>query len=179
MTRIAALEPANANGRAAELLDATQRQLGRLPNLYKAMAQSPAALDAYLAFRAKLTTGSLPAHMAERIALLTATLNDCHYCVAAHTLRGARIGLSSDELALTRRASAGAPKEAGAMTFVQALVRQHGRVSDSQFSDVKAAGWSDAEIGEMVAHVALNVFSNYFNHVAEPELDFPPVARVL
>jgi uncharacterized peroxidase-related enzyme len=175
MERIPALDPASATGRAKELLDATAKQLGRVPNLYRAMAQSPAALDGYLAFRASLGKGVLGVRMREQIALLTAAMNDCGYCVAAHTFRGEKIGMSETELAATMKAHADSERDSAALGFVQKLIWQNGRIEDADFSKLKTAGWSHEEVGEMVGHVALNVFSNYFNHVAKPELDFPPV----
>ncbi len=176
MVRIASLDPSVALGRGKELLDSTKAQLGRVPNLYGAMAQSPAALDGYLAFRGALGKGVLNVQMRERIALLTASMNDCEYCVSAHTFRGGKIGISPDELAATQKSHSEDPKTASALRFVDALILQRGRISDSDFADLKSHNWSDEEIGEMVAHVALNVFSNYFNHIAKPELDFPAVA---
>ena len=176
MTRIASLDVTAATGRAKELLDATQAQLGRVPNLYAAMAQSPAALDGYLAFRGVLSKGVLSVHMRERIALLTAAINDCGYCVAAHSFRGAKVGLSASELVATQKGQSEDAKSASALRFVEALLQRHGLINDGEFAHIKSHGWSDEEIGEMVAHVALNVFSNYFNHVAMPALDFPATA---
>jgi AhpD family alkylhydroperoxidase len=176
MVRIASLDPAHALGRAKELLDSTKAQLGRVPNLYGSLAQSPASLDGYLAFRGALGKGVLDMKMRERIALLTASINDCEYCVSAHTFRGGKIGISPDDLAATQKSHSEDPRTAAALRFVDALLTQRGLISDSDFADLKSHQWSDEEIGEMVAHVSLNVFSNYFNHVAKPELDFPSVA---
>lgn len=176
MTRIASIDPITAQGRTKELLDHTQAQLGRIPNLYGSMAQSPAALDGYLAFRAALSKGTLSLPMRERIALLTAAINDCGYCVSAHTFRGAKVGLSTSELAATQKSQAEDPKSMAALRFVDALLQQRGLVTDEDFAQLKSHEWSDEEIGEIVAHVALNVFSNYFNHVAAPVLDFPDAA---
>ncbi|MBI3774585.1 MAG: peroxidase-related enzyme [Gammaproteobacteria bacterium] len=173
MTRINVIDPEQATGRSKELLDKTQAQLGRVPNLYKAMASSPAALDGYLSFRGALVQGKLSASLREQIALLTAALNACEYCVSAHAFRGQKLGLRPEELALNQTAAASDPKIQAALNFVKKLVAKNGAVSTSEFDALKAAGWSDEEAGEMVAHVALNVFSNYFNHVAQPELDFP------
>lgn len=175
MTRIASINPEHATGRTKELLEATNQQLGRVPNLYRSMAQSPAALEGYLSFRSALGRGLLSLQMRERIALLTAAINDCGYCVSAHTFRGAKAGISETDMASTQRAYSDVPKDAAALQFVDTLVRHHGLVSDVDFAKVKSQGWTDEEIGEMVAHVALNVFSNYFNQVAKPELDFPSV----
>ena len=176
MTRIASIDPTTAQGRAKELLDATQAQLGRIPNLYGSMAQSPAALDGYLAFRGALGKGVLSIPMRERVALLTAAINDCSYCVSAHSFRGAKVGLSADELAATQKSQSEDPKTMAALQFVDLLLQRRGLVTDDDYAKVKSLGWSDEEIGEIVAHVALNVFSNYFNHVAAPVLDFPAVA---
>lgn len=176
MTRIASIDPETAKGRAKELLDATQAQLGRIPNLYGSMAHSPAALDGYLSFRSALGNGALSVPMRERIALLTAAFNDCGYCVSAHTFRGGKVGLSASELAATQKSQSEDSKIAAALQFVDSLLQRHGQVTDDDVVKVKSQGWSDEEVGEMVAHVALNVFSNYFNHVAAPVLDFPDTA---
>jgi len=181
MSRIAEVNPSTATGRPKLLLDLTQEQLGKTPNLYRSMANSPAALEGYLAFRGVLVNGVLSANMRERIALLTAAMNDCEYCVSAHTFRGAKAGITEGELCSTQKSHSEDPKIDAALHFVDALIQRRGLINDNEFSRVKAQGWSDEEIGEMVAHVALNVFSNYFNHVAQPELDFPvtPVLRSL
>src|SRR3954466_1173116 len=118
MARIASLDPTAALGRSKELLDSTKAQLGRVPNLYGAMAQSPASLDGYLAFRGALGKGVLDTQMRERIALLTAAMNNCEYCVSAHTFRGGKIGISSDELAATQKSRSEDPKIASALRFV-------------------------------------------------------------
>jgi uncharacterized peroxidase-related enzyme len=175
MNRMPAIDPTNASGRTKELLEQTNAQLGRIPNLYKSMANSPAALDGYLKFRSALGAGVLSAKMKERVALLTAAINQCGYCVSAHTLRGGKVGLSADELIATQRGQSTDPKEHAALHMVTTLLQKRGRFDDEDFQKVKAAGLSDEEIGEIVAHTALNVFSNFFNHVAEPELDFPSV----
>jgi AhpD family alkylhydroperoxidase len=114
--------------------------------------------------------------MRERIALLTAAINDCGYCVAAHTFRGTKVGLSATELTATQKSQSDDGKTAAALQFVETLLHHHGLISDNDFTKMKSHNWSDEEIGEIVAHVALNVFSNYFNHVAMPRLDFPFVA---
>lgn len=176
MNRMPAIDPTNASGRTKELLEQTNAQLGRIPNLYKAMANSPAALDGYLKFRGALGAGVLSVKMKERIALLTAAINQCGYCVSAHTFRGGKVGLSADELIATQRGESADPKDHAALHMVTTLLQKRGRFDSEDFQKVKAAGLTDEEIGEIVAHTALNVFSNFFNHVAEPELDFPSAA---
>ncbi len=175
MSRIHAIDPSAASGRNAELVSATESQLGRLPNLYLAMATSPAALDGYLQFRGALSEGTLTPAMREGVALLTASANDCDYCVAAHCFRGAKMGLSDSELAAIQAFDLDDTKSGVGLRFAAALLERKGQIDDSDFQAVKDVGWTDEEIGEIVAHVALNVFSNYFNHVAQPVLDFPAV----
>jgi uncharacterized peroxidase-related enzyme len=175
MSRLPTLDPAVADGAAKELLEKTQSQLGRVPNLYRTMANGPAALDGYLSFRAALVRGKLSNQLREQLALLVAEENNCEYCVSAHNFRGQKIGIPQEELAANRRAEASDAKTAAALQFARAVTQARGAVSDTELAAVRTAGWSDAEIAEIVAHVALNAFSNYFNHVAQPELDFPRV----
>lgn len=169
----APLAPDTTTGIARELLDATRRQLGRVPNLYAAMAHSPVALQAYLAFRGALQQGVLDLQMRERVALLVAQLNDCDYCVAAHTFRGGKIGMSADDLMATRRADSADAKTAAALRLVKALMRHDEAAAETALTEAWQAGWNEAEVGELVAHLALNVFSNTFKQMAEPPLDFP------
>ncbi|MBI3711887.1 MAG: carboxymuconolactone decarboxylase family protein [Burkholderiales bacterium] len=167
------INPESADSSVKGLLDATQRQLGRVPNLYRAMANSPKALEAYLAFRGALQGGLLDSKMNERIALLVAQMNACDYCIAAHYFRGQKIGLSVQELQDTRNGFSNTPKIHAALTFIRDVVNGRGVVDESSRTMLITSGWSEAEIGEIVAHIALNVFSNYFKQIADPLLDFP------
>jgi AhpD family alkylhydroperoxidase len=173
------IDPETATGNAKELLDATRQQLGRVPNLYRAMANSPKGLGAYLAFRGALQDGALDSKMCERIALLTAELNSCDYCVAAHSFRGHKIGLSAEELNSTRLAVSDSPKIHAALAFIAELIAGRGTAKAATKVALIEQGWSEAEIGEIVAHVALNVFSNYFKQVADPVLDFPAAPELM
>lgn len=173
MSRMPLLAPDTAPVETRPLLEKTVAQLGRLPNLYAAMANAPAALAGYLAFRGELVKGTLPPALREQIALLVAEENTCVYCVSAHTFRGQKLGLAPDTLIASRRAQSADPQTAAALAFARALLREKGRVSDALLAETRAQGWDDAALGEIAAHVALNVFSNLFNHLAEPALDFP------
>lgn len=170
MPRIPAVDD-DPNG----LLDLTQRQLGRVPNLYATLANGPAALDGYLAMRDALTKGVLRARVREQLALLIAQDNDCTYCVSAHTLRGTKLGLSEETLTKTRNASDDDPHTAAILRVTRELVAARGRITDDSLAAARAAGVTDAELAEIVGHIALNTLSNYFNHLAQPELDFPEV----
>ncbi len=171
--RLEPIDREQASTEVTALLGAVEHQLGRVPNLYLAMAGSPPALAGYLGLRGALVGGALSVEMIESIALLTAAMNDCDYCVAAHCFRGSKVGIDDDRLASIRKAEAADSRTAAALSFVASMLERRGRVTDEEFDSMKAVGWSDQEIGEIVGHVALNVFSNYFNHVAQPDLDFP------
>jgi uncharacterized peroxidase-related enzyme len=175
MTRIQPINPSDATGKAKQLLDGVQAKLGITPNMMKTMAVSPAVLDAYLGFSAATGTGALKAGFREQIALAVAQANSCEYCLAAHSAIGKMVGLQPDSIHAARQAQATDPKAAAGLEFAQALVIERGLVSDAAIARVRAAGYSDAEIAEIVANVALNIFTNYFNHVAGTEVDFPRV----
>lgn len=173
--RLKLIEQTSASPAAAALLERTQSQLGRVPNLYRAMANSPAALEGYLSFRGALVAGVLDTKMRERLALLVAEVNECGYCVSAHMFRGSKIGLGENELKSARKGVSEDPKIDRGMKFARRVMEAKGDISDAELDAARQAGWTDDELSEIVAHVALNVFSNYFNHLAKPELDFPPV----
>ncbi|WP_030691359.1 carboxymuconolactone decarboxylase family protein [Streptomyces globisporus] len=180
MPRLPQLTVETANEEQRELLEGTLKQLGKLPNLYASLANGPAALRGYLAMREALVGGGFSARQREQLALYIAQRNDCTYCVSAHTLRGGKVGLSEQELLDTRRGGdAGDPHMDQVLRFTGAVMATGGRVTDEALADARAAGVTDAEIAEIVGHVALNVLSNFFNHVAQPDLDFPLVPAQL
>ena len=174
MTRITAVEPAKATGKAKELLDAVKNKVGRVPNMMRTMAHSPAVLEAYLNFSAALAGGQLNAELREELALLSAEMNACSYCAAAHTAIAKMVGLSGDAILLARKGHSLDPKTNAALNFARALI-ETGEVSEADFQAAKDAGFSEGEIGEIIANVALNIFTNYFNIVAQTEIDFPKV----
>jgi uncharacterized peroxidase-related enzyme len=176
MQRISAVNPAEAAGKAKQLLDSVQAKLGMTPNLMKTLATSPAALEAYLNFGAALGTGHLDAKFREQIALAVAQANSCEYCLSAHSAIGKVVGLKAEEIAASRESHSSDVKLNAGLQFVQALVVQRGMVSDQALDQVKAAGFSDGDIAEIVANVAINILTNYFNHVARTDVDFPRVA---
>lgn len=175
MQRIPALNPAAAPAAAQPLLEAVGKKLGMVPNLFKTFAHSPAVLQYYLAGSEALAGGVLSAALREQIALVTAGANECDYCASAHTLLGKGAGVAATELAGNLRGSSGNPKTQAALDFAKAIVAARGRVSDAQLLAVRNAGYGDAEVVEIVAVVAANIFTNYFNHIAETTIDFPVV----
>ena len=156
--------------------DAIEKQLGVVPNMMRTMAQSPRVLEGYLALSGASGGGLLPATLQEQIALAVAETNACNYCLSAHTALGRRAGLSDDQLAASREGRAAEAKANAALQFALVVLEHRGGVGDDDFARVRAAGFSDAEIAEIIAHVALNVLTNYFNRAADTDIDFPKVA---
>jgi len=175
-TRLTAIDPQQATGKTKELLDAVQAKLGMTPNMMRTMANSPAALEGYLNFSGALGGGKLPAKLREEIALAVGEANRCEYCVSAHTAIGRLVGLQADEIAAARQSSSTDSKQDAALKFAQVLSAKRGEATDAEVQAVKDAGYTEGEVAEIIAHVALNVFTNYFNIAAQTEVDFPKVS---
>lgn len=176
MSRLIPIQPEKATGKTKELLDGVQAKLKMTPNMMRVMANSAAVLQGYLQLNAALASGVLNPKLREEIALEVGEQNACEYCVSAHTAIGKMTGLSDAEIEAARDARSSSPKHAGALVFARQLVASKGHPSDAEFNVARAAGLSDAEIAEVIAHVALNIFTNYFNNTAEVEVDFPKIA---
>lgn len=176
MNRISIPTTDQAPAASQPLLAAVQRQLGVVPNLMKLVGNSPAALEGYLSLNSALGKGTIGAKTAERIALAIADINGCGYCLSAHTYLGKNVAkLDDTEIAANRDGTSSDPKAAAAVRFATRVALQRGHVSDAELQAVKAAGFNDAEVIEIVLHVALNTLTNYVNEVAQTEID-PSVA---
>jgi uncharacterized peroxidase-related enzyme len=173
MPRLNAVDPARAT--AKDLLAAVKAQLGLTPNMMRTMATSPAVLEGNLSFGTALADGSLPARLREQIALVVAEANGCDYCLSARTALGRLAGLKDDEIARSREGASSDPRTEAVLRFAVAVVAGKGNVSDEEFAQVRGAGFSDGEIAEVLAHVAINTFTNYFNKAAGTLIDFPRV----
>ena len=161
---------------ARPLLEAVKKQLGSAPNLFRIVANSPAALEGYLGLNGALAKGALDARTRERIALAVAEINGCSYCLSAHTYLGKNLAKLDDiEIAANRTGKSNDTKADAAVRFAASIARNRGHVSDAEVQAVKAAGYSDAQVVEIVAHVALNTLTNYVNEVLGTEIDFPVV----
>jgi uncharacterized peroxidase-related enzyme len=159
------------------LLQAVKKQLGMVPNLFRLVGNSPAALEGYLGLNGALAKGTLEAPTRERIALAVAELNGCDYCLSAHSYIGKNLAKLSDvEIAANRNGHSAEAKADVAVGFAVKLVNARGHVSDADIKAVRDAGYDDAQVIEIVLHVALNTLTNYVNEVAKTAVDFPAVA---
>lgn len=175
MSNIELVEIEKATGKAAELLSAVKQKLGVVPNIFRGFAQSPAVLEMYLKQSEALAGTQLSAQLREQIAVTVAGANQCDYCASAHSAIGKSLKLSAEELALNLKAESQDARSAAALKFASAVVRNQARVDESALREVRKAGFSDAEIVEIIAVVGVNIFTNYFNHIVDPEIDFPHV----
>lgn len=158
------------------LLEAVKKQLGMVPNMFRLIANSPAALKGYLDLSGALGKGALPPATRERIALAVAEINGCNYCLSAHTYLGKNLAkLDDGEITANRSGTSNDPKAAAAVQFAAKVARERGHVGDEDVRAVKAAGYDDAQVVEIVQHVALNTWTNYLNEVGKTEIDFPVV----
>lgn len=177
MTQIhtpASIAEAPEASRAA--LSAVEKQLGSVPNLFRVVANSPAALEGYLGLNGALSKGRLDARTRERIALAVAQVNGCGYCLAAHSYLGKNLARLDDvEILANRNGHSSDAKAEAAIVFAVGMVRERGHVGAAAVAAVRAAGYDDGQIIEIVAHVALNTLTNYVNEVAGTVIDFPAV----
>lgn len=175
MARVSVIDPKSATGEAKALLDAVQNGLGMVPNFIRVLANSPAALQAFLGLHAIAGAGALDPLTRERIALSVAEQNACQYCVSAHTAIGRKTGLGNDEMLANRAGQSSDSKAQAALAFARALNENKGQVTAAEFAAVRLAGHSDAEIIEIITHVALNIFTNLLGKATEVDIDFPKI----
>jgi uncharacterized peroxidase-related enzyme len=176
MARIVIPTVEQAPAASRPLLDVVHKQLGVVPNLMKMVGNSPAALEGYLSLNAALGKGVLPIALRERIALAIAEFNACEYCLAAHSYLAANLAkISATEIASARDGFSNDPKMEAALQFARRVASQRGKIGDRELTTLRAAGFDDAGIVEIVLNVTLNVLTNYINNVAQTDVDFPKV----
>lgn len=159
------------------MLQAVKKQIGSVPNLFRLVANSPAALEGHLGMSSALGKGALAAATRERIALAVAEINGCGYCLSAHSYLGKHVAKLDDaEIAANRRGASNDPRADAAVRFAARVTELRGKIGAEDLAAVRDAGYSDAEIIEIVQHVALNTWTNYINEVAATPIDFPIVA---
>ncbi len=176
MQRIPRIDEAGAPDRTAALLATVRKHMGGVPNVIGTMAQSPAALAGYLGLSGALAGGMFSNDEREQIALAVAGANRCDYCASAHAVLGGMAGLSAEEIGRGLRGEASDQRMQAALRFASRIVATRGRVTDEDLAAVRAAGFGHGQVVEILANTVLNIFTNYLNHAAETEIDFPIVA---
>ncbi|NLD56261.1 MAG: peroxidase-related enzyme [Burkholderiaceae bacterium] len=175
MSRIKLVNRASATGTARTLLDQIDGAFGVTPNMFRAVANSPAALQSMWGSFGALGQGVLGARLVEQIAVAVANRNACSYCLSAHTALGRKAGATAAEMAAAQLGQSGDPRTAAALAFALKLVDRRGAVEEADVRSLRDAGFDDEHIVEIVAHVALNLFTNYVNVALAVPVDFPEV----
>lgn len=175
MPHISPLAHADTTGDVKTTLDTIKTRIGMVPNLYATLAKAPAALNGLLALGGALEKGQLSKPEAELIALIVGQLNDCSYCVSAHSMIAKGAGISPADILAARAGTLTGGRNGAIVALAKAIVTKKGHVSRSDIEAAKAGGLSEAEVLEVTAHVVKNIFTNYANHVADTEVDFPKV----
>lgn len=175
MSRIPTVETAAATPEQKALFDAIEAQLGMVPNFLRVLANSPAALRAFLGLFGIAGEGRLEAPTRERIALALAQANACEYCLSAHTVLGSSAGLTGAEMDANRAGTSHDAKAAAAVIFARALSDNLGAVTGAELRAVRDAGYTEAQIVEIIAHVGLNILTNILGRASQVEIDFPRV----
>jgi len=173
---VAPVTLASADPKAAAMLNAVKAKLGMIPNLYATLAHSPAALDAALAISGALGAGRLTAAEREIVALATAQVNGCQYCLSAHTLLAKHAGLSSDDVVNARTGSGHTSRSAAIAALAKSITVERGHVNPEAIAAARASGLTEADLMEVVVGVAANVLTNFTNNLARTAIDFPVVA---
>jgi uncharacterized peroxidase-related enzyme len=166
----------NAPAASQLLLESVKKQLGLVPNMFRVVSISPIALQGYLGLLDALKNGRVPPATRERIALAVAAINGCDYCLSAHTYLGKNLAKLDDaEITANRKGASGDPQADAAVRFAAKIARERGHLSEDDVRAVKLAGYDDAQVIEIILHVALNTWTNYLNEVVQTDIDFPVV----
>ncbi len=175
MSRINLVTNEKANTEQQALYTVIGQQLGTVPNFLRVFANSPSALNAFLGLHSIAGAGSLDPQTRERIALGLAQQNACQYCVSAHTAIGRKAGLSNNEMKANRNGGSEDSKAAVAVKFARSLAEKNGEVSTAELLEIRNAGYSDADIVEIITHVGMNVLTNILGKASRVEIDFPKI----
>ena len=176
MTRLPLIVRESAPASVRPTLDAIHGAFGVTPNMFRTVANSPAALASMWGAFGALGGGVLGAKLGEQIAVAVSDRNACDYCLAAHTALGRAAGVSADAMRAAQSGMSDDPATAAALRFALKLVDERGQAGEGDIAAVRAAGFSDEAIVEIVAHVALNLFTNYVNVAFAVPVDFERVA---
>lgn len=175
MARIQTIHRQTASAEVNVTLDTVKAKLGKVPNLIATLAQAPVALNAYLSLSEGVSKGRLTAKQRESLALAIGQANSCQYCLSAHSLIAKGVGLDNETVQAARKAEAADAVTDSLLKLAAKIVQQRGILADAEIAEAHAAGVDDGLILEVIAHVALNTLTNYTNHIAQTEIDFPVV----
>ncbi|CDX11660.1 Carboxymuconolactone decarboxylase [Mesorhizobium plurifarium] len=175
MARTAALKPEQVPAESKPMLDAFTRNIGFTPNMMAAFAQGPIAFNAWATLLGSLSK-ALDVKTRDSIGLAVSEVNGCNYCLTVHSFTAEHMAkLPADDVILARKGHARDPKRDAALQFARKVIETRGHVSDADLQAVRRVGYTDANIIEIVALVAMYSLTNFFNNVFDHEKDFPAV----
>lgn len=175
MTRIPLVDRNHTTTERKALLDSVHGAFGATPNMFRAVANSPAALKSMWGAFGALGGGVIPAKLGEQIAVAVADRNACGYCLAAHHALGRKAGASAAEMQQAQAGQSADAKTQAALRFALQVVDARGQLADADVQALRNVGFDDQAIVEILAHVALNLFTNYVNLALAVPVDFPAV----
>lgn len=179
MTRVHSVTEEKASPKVKLIYDLLHKKLGRVPNIFLNMGNAPAVLEGYLALSDAVNHTSLSPKIREQIALVVGQANHCNYCLSAHSAIAGSLGLKEADILSARKGNSSTPKDQAILQFAKKMVDNRGHMKDAEMIELKNAGVSDEEMLEIVMIVSLNIFTNYFNHLTDPVIDFPEVPQTL
>ncbi|MGR3951525.1 MAG: carboxymuconolactone decarboxylase family protein [Chlamydia sp.] len=172
MSRIEKVDLSNPSQELSALIAGMEKNMGKIPNIFLHMAHAPSVLSSFLAFSGSASSTSLSPAIQEKIALCTAEMHQCDYCLAAHNTLGKRAGLTDEEIEESRKGDSQKKKEKAMLNFVQKIVQKRGHISESDFQLIRSHGVTEKELVEIIFFVMVNTFTNYFNNIIQPDIDF-------
>lgn len=178
MSRIRPVPPEEASQRVKEAYAILKQKIGSLPNIFLHMGHSEPALRTYLSLSEAASHGVFPAQLREKIALTVAEANHCNYCLAAHTAIAHGLGVDNADILEARLGHSQDKKTGAILEFVKKVVEQRAQISSQEVARLKELGVTDQELVDLVALITLNIFTNYFNLIADPKVDFPPAPEI-
>lgn len=178
MSRVDTVPSEKAQPVVQELYKAIEKKMGKVPNIMQTMGHSPAVLKGYLNLNEAVNQTSLNPKLREEIAIIVGQTNQCNYCLSAHSTIAKGAGLSDQEILQARKALSQDPKTQAILAFAKTVVEKKGAVNDQDVDNLKAKGVSDSELTEIILTISLNMFTNYFNHITDPKIDFPVAPKL-
>lgn len=177
MTRVDSVTEEKASPKVKGIYDAIKKKFGRVPNIFLNMGNAPAVLEGFLALGEAANHSTFSPMLREQLALTIGQANHCQYCLSAHSAGGKASGLKEEDILSARKGNAKVPKDQAILQFAKLMVEKRGLVTDQDIANLKKAHVSDEEMLEVVLFVTLNNFTNYFNHLTDPKIDFPEVPK--
>jgi uncharacterized peroxidase-related enzyme len=179
MSRVKPVSVDEAQGEVKTIYQSLQKKMGKVINIFLNMGNSAPALKGFLGLSEAAEHTSIPPNLREKIALIVGQINHCEYCLSAHSAGAKRLGISEQDILKARHGEAEDPKNQAILKFAKIVIERRGQVSNQDVASLKAAGVSDAELVDIILLINVNIFTNYFNLITDPKIDFPIAPQLI